>query len=313
MPVNIQPLLSAYLAALHTIHDSGRATNERSYYPALSTLFDAVGAALSPRVVSIHDVKDDGSGHPDFLLLIEANRDVRAAIEAKGTGIELDVLIVSEQVRRYLKFHDPTLVTNLREFALVKLNRNNTPEVILRHSFAANEATFWLLNPTTAAREHSERFGDFLITAMTWDAVIKRPIDLAEALARYAREALRRLEAQPAEHLAGLRRALSDALGLQFMGDDGEHFFRSSLVQTLFYGLFSAWVACHQRGACDDFRWREAGDYLGLPLVRELFEEIAKPSQLERLDIRKPLEWAPYRVGRVQQDVQRNRRRELLL
>jgi hypothetical protein len=302
MPVNIQPLLSAYLAALHTIHDSGRATNERSYYPALSTLFDAVGAALSPRVVSIHDVKDDGSGHPDFLLLIEANRDVRAAIEAKGTGIELDVLIVSEQVRRYLKFHDPTLVTNLREFALVKLNRNNTPEVILRHSFAANEATFWLLNPTTAAREHSERFGDFLITAMTWDAVIKRPIDLAEALARYAREALRRLEAQPAEHLAGLRRALSDALGLQFMGDDGEHFFRSSLVQTLFYGLFSAWVACHQRGACDDFRWREAGDYLGLPLVRELFEEIAKPSQLERLDIRKPLEWADATLNRTAWD-----------
>jgi hypothetical protein len=39
-----------------------------------------------------------------------------------------------------------------------------------------------------------------------------------------------------------VRTALEEALGLKFEGEKGEHFFRSSLVQTLFYGVFSAWV-----------------------------------------------------------------------
>jgi hypothetical protein len=44
-----------------------------------------------------------------------------------------------------------------------------------------------------------------------------------------------------------LRNALEEALGLKFEGtkadpEKGEHFFRSTLVQTIFYGVFSAWV-----------------------------------------------------------------------
>ncbi|MHB8625304.1 MAG: type ISP restriction/modification enzyme [Aggregatilineales bacterium] len=296
---NLMPFISAFLSAVHIVHDSGKATDERSYYPALAALFNGVGAALSPRVVALHDVADRGVGHPDFLLQVETTKDVRAAVEVKGTAPELDLIIASEQVRRYLVQHDPIIVTNLREFALVRMGRGNALELIMRHTLETSEAAFWLASPTTLANEQVDRFGDFLIAAMTWDAAIKRPDDLADALARYAREALRRLASQPFEALAGLRKALSDSLGLQFVGAEGEHFFRSSLVQTLFYGLFSAWVACHQREECGDFRWREAGDYLGLPLIRELFEEIAKPSQLERFDIRKPLEWAEATLNRT--------------
>ncbi len=41
--------------------------------------------------------------------------------------------------------------------------------------------------------------------------------------------------------LARVRTAMEEALGLKFEGEKGEHFFRSSLVQTLLYGVFSAW------------------------------------------------------------------------
>ena len=44
-----------------------------------------------------------------------------------------------------------------------------------------------------------------------------------------------------------MRAALEEALGLRFEGDKGEHFFRSTLVQTLFYGVFSAWVLWAKR------------------------------------------------------------------
>jgi phosphate/sulfate permease len=39
-----------------------------------------------------------------------------------------------------------------------------------------------------------------------------------------------------------VRTALEEALGMTFEGAKGDHFFRSTLVQTLFYGMFSAWV-----------------------------------------------------------------------
>jgi hypothetical protein len=165
---NLKPLISAYLNAVHTIHDCWRATNERSYYPALAALFNGIGATLSPRVVALHDVADRGIGHPDFLLQVEdKSADIRAAVEVKGTAPKQDTSIASEQVRHYLSHHDPILVTNLRDFALVRMGRNHTPEVIMRHILGANKGAFWLASSTVTANEHAERFGDFLITVMT--------------------------------------------------------------------------------------------------------------------------------------------------
>ncbi|MBR1213044.1 hypothetical protein [Bradyrhizobium sp. JYMT SZCCT0180] len=39
-----------------------------------------------------------------------------------------------------------------------------------------------------------------------------------------------------------IRTSLEQALGVTFDAEKGSHFFRSTLVQTLFYGVFSAWV-----------------------------------------------------------------------
>jgi hypothetical protein len=160
-------------------------------------------------------------------------------------------------VKGYLHTFRLCLITNLREFALTRLPKHGgTVEIVMRYPLAAGEAEFW-------------------------DAPLARPKDLAdalaryarEALARYAREALRRLEHGPESVLNPLRGALSRALGLRFEDEQGEHFFCSSLVQTLFYGHFSAWVAWSHAtpGANpEDFRWGEADDYLHLPVLREL-------------------------------------------
>jgi hypothetical protein len=47
--------------------------------------------------------------------------------------------------------------------------------------------------------------------------------------------------------LANIRQALENALGIKFEQERGDKFFRSTLVQTLFYGLFSAWVLWHKQ------------------------------------------------------------------
>ena len=53
----IRELLSTYLTDIRFVRDSGKATDERSYYPALANFLGGVGAELTPRVKALHDVK----------------------------------------------------------------------------------------------------------------------------------------------------------------------------------------------------------------------------------------------------------------
>ena len=145
-----------YLRHLQTTHQSGIASNERSYYPALDVLFNAVGVTLSPKVVAIHDIADQGAGHPDYALQVEQTKDIRAAIEVKPASADVEVTMQSEQVKRYLKRYSLTIVTNLWDFALVRLGDDNQVAPILRYPLAPDEAMFWRTSPETLARRHQE-------------------------------------------------------------------------------------------------------------------------------------------------------------
>ncbi|HEY7973820.1 MAG TPA: N-6 DNA methylase, partial [Ktedonobacterales bacterium] len=296
--------LQAYLDKARFIQGSGLATDERSYYPALDILFSAIGETLAPPVGPVHDTKDQGAGHPDFQLQVIESRDVRAAVEAKGPGVVLEQLALDDQVKRYLTYYDPTLITNLREFALVRRGQSGQPEIFMRYTLAASADAFWQTPVASLARAHERDLSEFLASVLSYTATITRPRDLAQALARYARVALSRLEHERASALNPLRTALGEALGLHFTDEQGEHFFHSSLVQTLFYGLFSAWVVWNRQGAPggpEGFRWREASDWLSLPVLRELFDAI-RPEQMGELEVRQPLEWAEATLRRTTWD-----------
>jgi hypothetical protein len=120
-------------------------------------------------------------------------------------------------VRRYLDYYGLCLLTNLREFALVERAPHGaaTPPVpLMRYALAEDDHAFWTTPPEALARQHADGLRDFLVSVLTWQATITRPKDLAEALARYAREARRRLERQPVANLAPLRTGLAEALCL---------------------------------------------------------------------------------------------------
>jgi hypothetical protein len=294
--------LKRYLEQVRYIRGSNLATNERSYYPALDVLFNSIGEALNPQVLAIHDVADAGAGHPDFTLQVKMTGDLRAVVEAKGALANVDEIAESEQVRRYLNRYNLCLVTNLHDFTLVRLGSGGQIEELMRKRIGATQANFWREPIDALVETFGEEMTDFLTSVLLWDAPVARPKDLAEALARYARAARREMARRSDAGLVPLRKALAGALGLHFIDDEGEHFFRSSLVQTLFYGLFSAWVAWnrdHPGAPPEQFRWREAGDYLHLPVLRELFEHVAIPGQLESLHIRRPIEWAEATLRRT--------------
>ena len=98
-----------------------------------------------------------------------------------------------------------------------------------------------LETPQSLARAAGAGLGEYLRRALSHRSTIAEPKDLAWLLASYARDGLTRVEAAgETASLAAVRSALEDALGVRFEGERGARFFRSTLVQTLFYGVFSA-------------------------------------------------------------------------
>lgn len=313
-----QRTLETYLAELKSIRTTGAGVAETSYYPALSNLFNTAGKSLKPKVRCVMNLKNSGNGMPDGgLFTVEqfqrqadgmpkpGQLPARGAIEAKGTKPEARTIAASQQVKDYLTGYGIVLVTNLREFLIVE--RDPAGEPVEREAFAlaADEQDFWqrkVAHPRATAQLKGEQFIEFIKRCCLHAAPLTTPKDVAWFLASYARDALFRVEHRkelPA--LQAVRSALEDALGMKFTGDKGEHFFRSTLVQTLFYGVFSAWVRWHKDNPSSTakFEWRTAEWTLHVPFVRTLYEEVAKPSRLGPLRLVEVLDWAAGVLNRV--------------
>ncbi len=254
--------LETYLQELSAIRASGAGVPETSGYGALATLLNAVGTTLKPKVCCVINLQNQGAGLPDGGLFtpeqfqraadgepLPGQLPGRGAIEVKSTAADLDQVVAADQVARYLQKYGQLLVTNYREFLLVTPGVNGQPTPGERYRLAESETAFWAAaaHPHKAEAEHGKRLTEYLQRVMRYPAPLTAPADLAWFLASYARDAHARVDARsdlPA--LDALRKAMENALGMAFQGEQGEHFFRSTLVQTLFYGVFAAWVLWHK-------------------------------------------------------------------
>ena len=88
---------------------------------------------------------------------------------------------------------------------------------------------------------------------------------------------------------------------MRFEGDRGAAFFRSTLVQTLFYGVFSAWAlwAWQTPAPADGFDWRTAVWHLRATVLRALFQQLSDPGRLQPLGLVEVLDWAAAALNRV--------------
>ena len=303
-----------YLADLRRMHASGGATGERSSYPALANLLDAVGATLKPKVFCVAELADQGAGHPDLGLYAakqlqkgqpkEGQLPERGVVEVKSAAENTRTTAVGEQVARYWVRYNLVLVTNLREFTLVGPDPTGGEAVLESFCLADSVEEFdrRLETPRAFAREVGAGLGEYLCRALSYRARIAEPKDLAWLLASYARDALFRVEAAgDVPSLKAVRSALEEALGVRFEGKLGTRFFQSTLVQTLFYGVFSAWVlwARQARRPNSRFNWREAVWHLRTPVLRVLFHQLSGPGRLRPLDLVEILDWTTAALDRV--------------
>lgn len=302
---------------------SGAGVPETSYYPALSNLLNKVGEELKPKVNCVINPKNQGAGIPDGGLftpdqllsdqgvqIAQGPVPTRGALEVKGAGKEIDDIIAGQQVGKYLRRYKQVLVTNLREFALVREDSSGSPIKLETYEIAATEADFWKAvgNPSQMAADHGQRFVDYLKRIMLYAAPLAEPKDVAWFLASYAREARQRIEVSTnVPDLSQVRSALEGALGMEFQHEEGEALFRSTLVQTLFYGVFSAWVlrcnsSSHAGGSgASEFDWRTAQHYLQVPIISTLFSRIATSQNLRNLGLDELLDWTAEVLNRVDQ------------
>ena len=307
-----------YLEELSAIRSSCAAVRETSGYGALANLLNAVGHTLKPKVRCFIHVKNSGAGLPDGGLftpdqLKNTNEEApllgiplpsRGVIEVKAANAEVDEIADSKQVGEYARHYGQVLVTNYRNFLLLKRGDNGRPVRLEAFQLAPDEKSFWLAasHPRKAANELGERFLEYLKRVMLHAAPLNNPKDVAFFLASYARDARARVEtAGDLPALAAVRGALEEALGMKFEAEKGEHFFRSTLVQTLFYGVFSAWVLWHKEKPQrkNDFDWKMAAWTLHVPMIKALFEQVATPTKLGPLGLVEVLDWTAAALNRV--------------
>ena len=306
-----------YFADLRRIRATGGGTGELSYYPPLNNLLNAVGGSLRPRVHCVSQLAQQGAGHPDFGLY--AARQVSkgqpkqgqvpegGVIEVKPASDDAWLTADSAQVSRYWGRYRLVLVTNTRDFVLLGEDSQGNPAKLETFRLADSAADFEakMQHPRAFANSVGPALVEYLGRALSHRAMLAEPRDLARLLASYARDGLARVEASgDASSLTVVRSALEEALGVRFEGERGAAFFRSTLVQTLFYGVFSAWVlwARQTPAPAGPFDWRTSVWHLRAPVLRALFQQISDPGRLQPLGLVEVLDWTAAALDRVDRD-----------
>ena len=303
-----------YLTDLRKIRASGGETGERSYYPPLTNLLNAVGSTLKPKVFCISELAQQGAGHPDIGLY--AAKQVQkgkprqgqipecGVLEVKSAGDDAWLTVGSDQVSKYWSKYRLVLVTNTRDFVLLGEDSAGQPTKLETFRIAESVTDFEsrLQTPRAFANKVGAALGEYLSRALSHRATLVEPKDLAQLLASYARDGLGRVEAAgDAPSLNIVRSAIEEALGVRFEGQRGAAFFRSTLVQTLFYGVFAAWVlwARQTPPPTGRFDWRIAVWHLRAPVLRALFQQLSDPGRLQPLGLVEVLDWTSAALDRV--------------
>ena len=312
--MELSSAVETYLTELGQIRASGGATGERSYYGPLANLLNAVGGTLKHKVICVGELADQGAGHPDFGLYAakqmqkgqpkEGQVPERGVVEVKSATDNAELTATGTQVSRYWNRYRLVLVTNTRDFVLVGEDPAGHPVTLETFQLADSAETFnrLLETPRTFAHGVGAGLGEYLARALSHRARLADPKDLAWLLASYARDALARVEAAgDAPQLTTIRTALEEALGVRFEGVRGGRFFRSTLVQTLFYGVFSAWVLWARQVPSPPgrFNWHEAVWHLRAPVLAALFQQLSSPSRLRPLGLVEVLDWTSAALDRV--------------
>lgn len=322
MPAPLSESIASYCSDTRILEAIPTST-ETTFYPDIRTLLSAVlrhqqlpfqvRTGTSEKSPSSYDM-------PDFVLG-DGALFVGVYGEVKRAGISLPDLAISteqnDQIGRYLAKTGVVLLCNVRGFGLLVCApgyvRDNSIPVPPSHRVLEKTVDLWsAVSGGTKPKVDSDAINALLeiVTRSVTDlAQIGSPADLAKILARQARDAK---DALPA-NLKPLRPLLDDyrqALGLAFDIDDekGARFFRSSLVQSIVYALFAAWILWDREAEAEAvFEIDDAHKFLPIPFLDALLHDIRHPSRMKHLGLEPHLVRAIATLNRVDRPLFRER------
>jgi AcrR family transcriptional regulator len=308
--------IKRYVEEVRGLADAGT-TTETSYYPAIKSLLESVleylGLDFQVRTGTAEDRSGGGRDQPD-LAIYDSNGDyVVVAGEIKTPQPDLESLAMSternDQVGRYLSLTRVVLLFNVRSFGLLKVapssvgNERNAPE----NRVLEQTVEFWatkvgMLRGDALPSDAFQQLSQLIEDALTKLATLGSPESLAKVLARQAKLAKAQLPHEFTTAVSGLADDFREALGVNFEGPEGEEFFRSSLIQTVFYGLFAGWTLWARSGSVTPFRWEDLVSHLRIPFLGELFYELQHPTRIQELGLRPFLSRATETLARVDRE-----------
>ncbi len=307
---------SAYARNVTRLIASISAT-EPSFYAAIKDLLGAVLAErrlpFEVRVATSEHRHGGSSDLPDLALYDSAGEYLVICGEVKLPDVGLKDLALSsggdDQIGRYLAQTAVVLLSNVREFGVVTAAPGNGDRGPVPRGQRRLERVVKLWETEEDFRrgrpvrdDAFDELADLIEQAITRHAPIAEPESLARILALQARHAKSDLPARFTDAVQDLLEDFGTALGVKFVGKEGEEFFRSSLIQTAYYGLFAGWALWWQQGAKGTFRWEDVSDYLRIPFLGELFHEFRHPKRLKELRLKQHLDDATETLGRVDRD-----------
>jgi hypothetical protein len=320
---NLSEVISTYVLETRRLEALPSST-ETSFYPDLKLLLSAVLKSERLPFDMITGTSEGGARRrdmPDFVLG-DSSLFVGVYGEVKRAGASLDDLAVSreqnDQIGRYLSQTGVVLLCNVRGIGLLTCDpsfiRVEGKPVPPEKRVLEKTIDLWSAVSGSGAKQKVdpsaiEDLISIISRAVTDLARIGSPADLAKILARQARDAK---TAMP-DDLKPVKPLLDDyrqALGLAFDIDDekGARFFRSSLVQSIFYALFAAWVLWDKKAGADtSFEVEDAHQYLPIPFLDALLHDIRHPTRMRHLGLDVHLARAIKTFNRVDRPLFRSR------
>lgn len=320
---NLSEIISNYVRETRRL-DSLPSSTETTFYPDLKVLLNAVlkGERLPFDVIT--GTSEGGARRrdmPDFVLG-DSTLFVGVYGEVKRAGTSLADLAVSteqnDQIGRYLAQTGVVLLCNVRGIGLLTCDPSFSREagrpVPPKMRILEKAVDLWSASSGSGVKQKIdpsaiEDLISIVTRAVTDLARIGSPADLAKILARQARDA----KAAMPDDLNPVKPLLDDyrqALGLAFDIDDekGARFFRSSLVQSIFYALFAAWILWDKEaGGAATFEVDDAHQYLPIPFLDALLHDIRHPTRMKHLGLDAHLARAIKTFNRVDRPLFRSR------
>ena len=316
-------VMSTYVRETRRL-ESLPSSTETTFYPDLKALLNSVLKSERLPFDVITGTSEGGARRrdmPDFVLG-DSSLFVGVYGEVKRANASLADIAVSteqnDQIGRYLSQTGVVLLCNVRAIGLLtcepSFKREPGKPVPPKKRVLEKTVDLWSAAGGSGPKQKIdssavEDLVSIVTRAVTDLARIGSPADLAKILAWQARDA----KAALPDDLKPVKPLLDDyrqALGLAFDIDDekGVRFFRSSLVQSIFYALFAAWILWDKEAAADAaFEVDDAHEYLPIPFLDALLRDIRHPARMKHLGLDAHLTRAIKTFNRIDRPLFRSR------